>query len=1281
MRSLAAASFTLILAACSSSKSEPDKLSHTLDCGFTIVEPPAGVPGDPCAGGVTVFGPTAFHRQPGGGHTFATSFSAPNAEIFCVRVENPDGIATASVSIDDTEVLGASEFAPDTPVSQAYADLAFGTHDLEVDISGPVNRDLIVKVTASLDPTVPRPAGSSTLVSLANLYDHSDPLTPNGDGYSDTIQIGFDAVVGELPACASDNFDFSYHYTVTIRATDTCFVVRNLSGDEPVVGGSQTIATTWDGVNAAGGLVADGDYVYSVTVDLVRSHNGHSTVLDSVTSHIQKITVDGDPGCVVAADCDDGTPCTDDSCHLGTCINQTNDAPCGPAGEPWVPDQLIVLFSADRTEAQRLGAVSAAGGTIVTRIDQLRLYLIGFAPGTDLDAAAASLTASGDVIMALKNFIGENQTEPDDPLYATDQWNLDSTPGGAEPDTDTADIDMPEAWSIDTDASNAIIAIVDEGVEFQHPDMAGRFWANDDECCITPPCSPVCNLLAPCPLNEQEAAPDGCPGGCGADDDTDGLADFNDPQVRNLMSNGRDDDGDGCKDEGGPGATDNDGDGCKDEDPVDTLDNDGDGLTDEDPINGLDCLASGGPFPLTVETEDCDGVAADDDENGYIDDCKGYDFTGFDNNPSNASPTHHGVRVTGVAAANGDNATGISGVAWNAKVMGLRRGADMFSTLEAYAYAANNGAHIINASHEFVVAAMTKSQVTELYRALHARQSLLVVAAGNDGANLDLAGTVLFPQHVDLPHVVVVTDTDISNGLIATANTGLTTVDFAAPGDAIMTTIAGASAGTSCITAIAATGYDCAMGTSLAAPHVSGLAADIIGHFPEMSGDSPRIAQTLRNNAEAVPALAGVTVTGGRVAGCKSLGGCGGAPATPAYFVERTREQLPGAFIDVPTYEVDMFDADGDGDKDMLSIMCSHQGDLTQPLLFINSGTFTGVFVNETFRLPAAPRNQCGADEADVNGDGFMDIMATGFGVFNPAETQDRLYLNSGTGTFTDVTAAQMPTDTLVSRDVDFCDLNNDLAPDMLISGDNIAVYINDGTGTFTDATATWITGALVIDSHNASCTDLTGDGLPDAFITGGQNGQNLLFINVAGTSFSDQTVARGIPVSTSQYTHDADVADFTGDGQKDIVLAMRGNQQSRFLRNTGAGNFVDETAAAAGCGGGPRLPAILATSTEVDAADVDGDGDRDLLFLNGDPNVGLSEQSRLYINNGSGCFSDQSVVAGIPQANIEVSTDSAFADIDNDGDCDVVVSNWGAPHYLLANTANVAFPSGCMTP
>jgi hypothetical protein len=255
-----------------------------------------------------------------------------------------------------------------------------------------------------------------------------------------------------------------------------------------------------------------------------------------------------------------------------------------------------------------------------------------------------------------------------------------------------------------------------------------------------------------------------------------------------------------------------------------------------------------------------------------------------------------------------------------------------------------------------------------------------------------------------------------------------------------------------------------------------------------------------------------------------------------------------------------------------------------------------------------------------------------------------------------------------------------------VISGNSIAVYINNGTGIFgdakfTDETATWIPFALTIDSHNASCTDIRGDSKNDVFITGGQNGQNRLLVNT-GAAFADQTVAAGIPVSTAQYTHDAEIADFVGnDGLKDIVLAMRGGQQSVFLRNTGGGNFLDETTVAAGCGGGPRLPILLSTSTEVDAADVDADGDRDLLFLNGDPNVSVAEQSRLYINTGfhSGCYADQSIVAGIPQANIEVSTDSAFGDIDGDGDCDVIVSNWGAPHYLLENTAGFAFP--CLTP
>src|SRR5262249_55255869 len=158
---------------------------------------------------------------------------------------------------------------------------------------------VIVTVRASLDTDVPIIAGTSSLISLANLYDNPDPFTPNADGIQDTTQLGVDAIVGELVGSASDNHEYSLAYTFTVRSKTSCNAGRGLTGSEPVTGGSQTVAVTWDGLDASGSLVADGDYAYSARVDLIETHSGHSSLIDTVTSHMQQVSVVSHPECVV----------------------------------------------------------------------------------------------------------------------------------------------------------------------------------------------------------------------------------------------------------------------------------------------------------------------------------------------------------------------------------------------------------------------------------------------------------------------------------------------------------------------------------------------------------------------------------------------------------------------------------------------------------------------------------------------------------------------------------------------------------------------------------------------------------------------------------------------------------------------------------------------------------------------------------------------------------------------------------------------------------------------
>ena len=148
----------------------------------------------------------------------------------------------------------------------------------------------------------------------------------------------------------------------------------------------------------------------------------------------------------------------------------------------------------------------------------------------------------------------------------------------------------------------------------------------------------------------------------------------------------------------------------------------------------------------------------DDDKNGYIDDINGWDFV---DNVADSSPKftqgftevgiHHGTVIAGIIAASSDNAVGISGITWNAKIMPLKvlddKGeGNTEKVVKAINYAVANGANIINLS--FVGAGYNDS-LNEAIRRAYIAGVIIVAAAGNEenqghGGSLD--STPMYPE-------------------------------------------------------------------------------------------------------------------------------------------------------------------------------------------------------------------------------------------------------------------------------------------------------------------------------------------------------------------------------------------------------------------------------------------------------------------------------------------------------------------------------------------------------
>ena len=181
----------------------------------------------------------------------------------------------------------------------------------------------------------------------------------------------------------------------------------------------------------------------------------------------------------------------------------------------------------------------------------------------------------------------------------------------------------------------------------------------------------------------------------------------------------------------------------------------------------------------------------DNDGNGLVDDVNGWDFV--DEDPVLADPDGHGTHVAGTIAARGNNGHGIAGVAWRAGIMPLRV-ADEFgygstsAIVDAFAYAGDHGADVVNLSMGAPASAYDDEEVQALSDVVAAYpETLFVVAAGNDGSDND-AEPVL-PCNLANENLICVAASDANDELAPFSNWGAESVDLAAPGRTIYSTL------------------------------------------------------------------------------------------------------------------------------------------------------------------------------------------------------------------------------------------------------------------------------------------------------------------------------------------------------------------------------------------------------------------------------------------------------------------------------------------------------------
>jgi enediyne biosynthesis protein E4 len=406
-------------------------------------------------------------------------------------------------------------------------------------------------------------------------------------------------------------------------------------------------------------------------------------------------------------------------------------------------------------------------------------------------------------------------------------------------------------------------------------------------------------------------------------------------------------------------------------------------------------------------------------------------------------------------------------------------------------------------------------------------------------------------------------------------------------------------------------------------------------------------------------------------------------------------------------------DIDNDGWQDVLVAngtewpgpsMGSGQGstapDQTTARLFRNNGR--GGFEDITTGSGLdVPMYGMGVAAADYDNDGHDDVLITAVG-------QSRLFHNNGKGRFVDVTnRAGLAGRSAFSTSAAWIDFDRDGLVDLFICnyvrwtaesdifcsadgkrksyctpeaypGATSWLFRNKGNGTFEDVTAT--AGLLDPTSKALGVTmlDYNRDGWPDLFVANDTQ-PNKLYRNTGAGRFVETALEAGLAFSEDGRARagmGTDAADLDNSGVPSVVVTNFSGEMLGLYTPTTAGHYADR-AANSDVGRATRLTLGFGCFF----FDADLDGLLDLLVVNGHIDDGLTnaggrvnyaEPPHLF-HNSSGRFVDVAREIGAEFAAPKVARGAAFADIDLDGDLDVLVTTNGGPAHLYRNRVSAA--------
>ena len=282
----------VVFVTCKSPERDAGVSHASLVCDLPVIDAPPRAPVDPCRDGELVL-QHRFDRAAGAPEEESVPFSIPRAAPVCVTI-GPGGdehhrVTAATVRVDDQVIASPDRFDTQTPVIEELLLVAPGEHVLTVRVASRPGTWLDIAIRIGGDD-LRHGLVHGRHLELFNLFAEPSPFSPA----LGPATLSAQGTVLRLAGAG----EYRVRWTLEIRSTETCTVVRALSGEEPA-GTLSTFAAfaTWDGGDDAGARVADGTYAFRLVVRLVRI-DGRERVIEELATAQQRLQVDATPPAV-----------------------------------------------------------------------------------------------------------------------------------------------------------------------------------------------------------------------------------------------------------------------------------------------------------------------------------------------------------------------------------------------------------------------------------------------------------------------------------------------------------------------------------------------------------------------------------------------------------------------------------------------------------------------------------------------------------------------------------------------------------------------------------------------------------------------------------------------------------------------------------------------------------------------------------------------------------------------------------------------------------------------